>query len=58
MTTRMTEISARATGLPVQAIREVMELAWRQPDAIHLQVGELPKRERTCALGNRRGFTS
>jgi aspartate/methionine/tyrosine aminotransferase len=35
-----TGVSARATGLPVQAIREVMELAWRQPDAIHLEVGE------------------
>jgi aspartate aminotransferase len=34
------EISARATGLPRQAIREVMELAWRRPDAIHLEVGE------------------
>jgi aspartate aminotransferase len=34
------EISARATGLPQQAIREVMELAWRRPDAIHLEVGE------------------
>ncbi|WP_037412115.1 pyridoxal phosphate-dependent aminotransferase [Candidatus Solirubrobacter pratensis] len=40
MTTRITEISSRATGLPVQAIREVMELAWKQPDAIHLEVGE------------------
>jgi aspartate aminotransferase len=39
-TTPTTGISARATGLPVQAIREVMELAWRQPDAIHLEVGE------------------
>jgi aspartate aminotransferase len=40
MTTRTTDISARATGLPHQAIREVMELAWRRPDAIHLEVGE------------------
>jgi hypothetical protein len=40
MTIPTTEISARASGLPVQAIREVMELAWRQPDAIHLEVGE------------------
>lgn len=39
-TTPTTGVSARATGLPVQAIREVMELAWRQPDAIHLEVGE------------------
>jgi len=39
-TTRTTDISARATGLPHQAIREVMELAWRRPDAIHLEVGE------------------
>src|SRR4051794_18051818 len=40
MTTRTSDISARATGLPHQAIREVMELAWRRPDAIHLEVGE------------------
>jgi aspartate/methionine/tyrosine aminotransferase len=40
MTVPTSEISARATGLPAQAIREVMELAWRQPDAIHLEVGE------------------
>jgi aspartate aminotransferase len=33
-------VSARARTLPVQAIREVMELAWRRPDAIHLEVGE------------------
>src|ERR1700755_1491405 len=35
-----TELSARAIGLPHQAIREVMELAWRRPDAIRLEVGE------------------
>ena len=40
MTTPTTDLSARATGLPHQAIREVMELAWRRPDAIHLEVGE------------------
>src|SRR3954453_1837637 len=40
MTARTTDISARAGGLPHQAIREVMELAWRRPDAIHLEVGE------------------
>ena len=40
MTLRTTDISARATGLPQQAIREVMELAWRRPGAIHLEVGE------------------
>lgn len=33
-------ISRRAERLPVQAIREVMELAWANPDAIHLEVGE------------------
>ena len=33
-------ISRRADRLPVQAIREVMELAWANPDAIHLEVGE------------------
>ncbi len=40
MTTPTTEISARANGLPHHPIREVMELAWRTPDAIHLEVGE------------------
>jgi aspartate aminotransferase len=40
MTTPTSAISARADGLPHQAIREVMELAWRRPDAIHLEVGE------------------
>jgi aspartate/methionine/tyrosine aminotransferase len=33
-------ISERSRRLPVQAIREVMELAWANPDAIHLEVGE------------------
>jgi aspartate aminotransferase len=37
---RVRGISRRSAGLPVQAIREVMELAWAQPDAIHLEVGE------------------
>lgn len=40
MTAPTTDISTRAAGLPHQAIREVMELAWRRPDAIHLEVGE------------------
>jgi aspartate aminotransferase len=40
MTTRTTDLSARAAGLPHHAIREVMELAWRRPDTIHLEVGE------------------
>jgi aspartate/methionine/tyrosine aminotransferase len=40
MTTPTTDISARATGLPSHPIREVMELAWRRPDAIRLEVGE------------------
>jgi DNA-binding transcriptional MocR family regulator len=40
MTIPTTAISARATGLPPQAIREVMEVAWRRPDALHLEVGE------------------
>jgi aspartate aminotransferase len=37
---RVRGISRRSARLPVQAIREVMELAWAQPDAIHLEVGE------------------
>jgi aspartate/methionine/tyrosine aminotransferase len=37
---RVRGISRRAERLPAQAIREVMELAWAQPDAIHLEVGE------------------
>jgi aspartate/methionine/tyrosine aminotransferase len=37
---RVRGISRRAARLPAQAIREVMELAWAQPDAIHLEVGE------------------
>jgi len=40
MTAHTSVLSARATGLPHQAIREVMELAWRNPEAIHLEVGE------------------
>jgi aspartate aminotransferase len=39
-TARTTGISARATGLPHHSIREVMEVAWRRPEAIHLEVGE------------------
>ena len=33
-------VSRRAAALPVQAIREVMELAWARPGSIHLEVGE------------------
>jgi len=40
MTTPTTEGSARAAGLPHHPIREIMELAWRRPDALHLEVGE------------------
>ncbi len=40
MTIPTTEVSSRATGLPHHPIREVMELAWRRPDALHLEVGE------------------
>jgi aspartate aminotransferase len=39
-TTRSPAVSVRARTLPAQAIREIMELAWRRPDAIHLEVGE------------------
>lgn len=33
-------VSSRASALPFQAIREVMELAWSRPGTIHLEVGE------------------
>lgn len=33
-------LSTRASGMPQQAIREVMELAWARPSTIHLEVGE------------------
>jgi aspartate/methionine/tyrosine aminotransferase len=32
--------SSIAGSMPVSRIREVMELAWRDPEAIHLEVGE------------------
>jgi aspartate aminotransferase len=32
--------SSIASSMPVSRIREVMELAWRDPEAIHLEVGE------------------
>ena len=44
MTTRSGEMpapaSSIASSMPVSRIREVMELAWRDPEAIHLEVGE------------------
>src|SRR5829696_1282635 len=43
-TTRSGETSALASSvagsMPVSRIREVMELAWKDPEAIHLEVGE------------------
>src|SRR5918997_7075671 len=32
--------SSIATSMPVSRIREIMELAWADPEAIHLEVGE------------------
>jgi aspartate aminotransferase len=32
--------SSIASSMPVSRIREIMELAWKDPDAIHLEVGE------------------
>src|ERR687893_471013 len=32
--------SSIATSMPVSRIREIMELAWKDPEAIHLEVGE------------------
>src|SRR5919107_168120 len=44
ITTRSGEMpapaSSIASSMPVSRIREVMELAWRDPEAIHLEVGE------------------
>jgi len=44
ITTRSDEKSAPASSvagsMPVSRIREVMELAWKDPEAIHLEVGE------------------
>jgi aspartate/methionine/tyrosine aminotransferase len=44
ITTRSGETSAPASSIagsmPVSRIRDVMELAWKDPEAIHLEVGE------------------
>src|ERR671920_2591564 len=32
--------STIASSMPVSRIREIMELAWKDPEAIHLEVGE------------------
>jgi aspartate aminotransferase len=32
--------SSIASSMPVSRIRDIMELAWKDPDAIHLEVGE------------------
>ena len=37
---RPTPPSSIASSMPVSRIREVMELAWKDPEAIHLEVGE------------------
>ena len=37
---RLTPPSSIASSMPVSRIREVMELAWGDPEAIHLEVGE------------------
>ena len=44
ITTRSGEMPAPASSIarsmPVSRIREIMELAWADPEAIHLEVGE------------------
>jgi aspartate aminotransferase len=37
---RTTPPSSIASSMPVSRIREIMELAWRDPEVIHLEVGE------------------
>jgi aspartate aminotransferase len=37
---RLTPPSSIASSMPVSRIREIMELAWGDPEAIHLEVGE------------------
>jgi aspartate aminotransferase len=37
---RPTPPSAIASSMPVSRIREIMELAWKDPEVIHLEVGE------------------
>jgi aspartate aminotransferase len=37
---RPTPPSSIASSMPVSRIREIMELAWADPEAIHLEVGE------------------
>ena len=37
---RPTPPSSIANSMPVSRIREITELAWRDPEAIHLEVGE------------------
>ncbi|MDR3562267.1 MAG: pyridoxal phosphate-dependent aminotransferase [Negativicutes bacterium] len=36
----MKPISKRAAAMPAYQIREIMELAWKTPDCIHLEVGQ------------------
>lgn len=36
----MKPISKQATAMPAFEIREIMELAWKTPDCIHLEVGQ------------------
>ncbi|MDR3591351.1 MAG: pyridoxal phosphate-dependent aminotransferase [Negativicutes bacterium] len=36
----MKPLSKRAAGMPAYQIREIMELAWKTPDCIHLEVGQ------------------
>jgi aspartate aminotransferase len=59
---RPTPPSSIASSMPVSRIREVMELAWKDPEAIHLEVGEpdFPTPEHVVDAAHeaaRRGYT-
>ncbi len=36
----MKPLASAASGLPAHGVREIMDAAWKRPDAIHLEVGE------------------
>jgi aspartate/methionine/tyrosine aminotransferase len=59
---RVKPLAAAASQLPVHGVREIMDAAWKRPDAIHLEVGEpnFPTPEVATAAGIaalREGFT-
>ena len=61
ITTHSGETSAPASSvagsMPVSRIREIMELAWKDPEAIHLEVGEpdFPTPEHVVETAHRGG---